>query len=411
MNYTARTIYLRFDWLLLLSVLALGLVGILIIYSATNGSESEFTAGLFQRQIWWLFLGSILLFTVVFLPPKLFYVFAYYVYILGLILLSVLFIKSLSSAGVERWFNLPGGVKIQPSELAKMGMILALAKYLAHNPVSVDKLSSLIIPFLILFFPVLMILQQPDLGTAMVFCGTAVPLLFWGGLNPKDIFFMISPLVSLILAYHWLPWSLFFIGLVGLVLWIRPNLFFTLLILAGNLLAGVFTAFFWSRLHDYQKNRILGFINPESDPSGYGYQAIQSKITLGSGGFSGKGWMAGTQTKLNFLPEQHTDFIFSVLGEQFGFIGCLLVIFLFIIVTVRILFVTHMIRNRFYNLTVVGVAAVLLCHMFINIGMTTGLMPVTGLPLPFLSYGGSSLLTFMVLIGMVLNIQYHKGEL
>jgi rod shape determining protein RodA len=208
-----------------------------------------------------------------------------------------------------------------------------------------------------------------------------------------------------------IPWGIFFVILCVTLYISRPPMFIVVCVIAINLFTAGITTVAWNGfLQDYQKKRVLSFINPEADPSGAGYQVIQSKVAIGSGHFTGKGYLKGTQTKLAFLPEQHTDFIFSVLGEQFGFFGCVAVIILFLLLMIRGYMTTQYVKNRFSNLVIVGSVSLLAFHIFINISMTIGIMPVVGVPLPFLSYGGSFTLTIAILIGFILNARYSKQD-
>jgi rod shape determining protein RodA len=208
-----------------------------------------------------------------------------------------------------------------------------------------------------------------------------------------------------------IPWGIFFLILCIILYVSRPPMFIIISVIAINLTtAGITTVVWNSSLQDYQKKRIISFINPQADPSGAGYQVIQSKVAIGSGHLTGKGYLKGTQTRLSFLPEQHTDFIFSVLGEQFGLFGCVAILILYTLLIIRGYMTTQYVRNRFSNLVIVGAVSLLAFHIFVNIAMTIGMMPVVGVPLPFLSYGGSFTLTISILIGFVLNARYSKTE-
>jgi rod shape determining protein RodA len=230
---------------------------------------------------------------------------------------------------------------------------------------------------------------------------------------------MISPGVSLALSAvplimsfasgkEWgfagaVPWGIFFLLLIAVLYFTRPHLFLMISVVAANLFTATITTLVWRVLKDYQKMRIISFVDPQQDAFGAGYQVIQSKVAIGSGSIFGKGFLQGTQTKLSFLPEQHTDFIFSVLGEQFGLIGCVIIIGLFFFLIARGILLTQTVRNRFYNLIIVGGVSIIAVHILMNTAMTLGMMPVVGIPLPFLSYGGSFTLTLAILLGLILN--------
>ena len=275
--------------------------------------------------------------------------------------------------------------------------------------------------------PFVLILKQPDLGSALILCAISLPIFYWAGLTILEIFFLTSPLLSLalsavplILAFtskappgigEAIPWGIFFIVLCVILYVTHPPRFLLVCVVVLNLFTAGITTVVWNGfLQDYQKKRILSFINPEADPVGAGYQVIQSKVAIGSGHITGKGYLKGTQTRLSFLPEQHTDFIFSVLGEQFGLFGCTAVLILYLLLIIRGYTTTQYVKNSFSNLVIVGSVSLLAFHIFINVSMTVGMMPVVGVPLPFLSYGGSFTLTIAILVGFVLNARYNKKD-
>jgi rod shape determining protein RodA len=229
-------------------------------------------------------------------------------------------------------------------------------------------------------------------------------------MKPANLFLILSPAISLICAFHLASWMIFILVLLLMLYLSRPRFLTTAAIFLLNFVVGIITPILWRGLHEYQQKRILVFLDPGRDPLGAGYQVIQSKVAIGSGGFWGKGFLHGTQTKLAFLPAQHTDFIFSSFGEQFGFVGSLAVLALLLAVILRGIKAAQMARNKFAGLVAMGATAVILFHVVVNIGVSLGIMPVTGLPLPFLSYGGSSLVTNMILVGLLLNIRYRWQE-
>jgi rod shape determining protein RodA len=300
--------------------------------------------------------------------------------------------------------------------------LFALARYLSDHSVSLERLRSFVVPGVLILVPFLLVLKQPDLGTALVFCAMALPLFYWAGLTGRDVFFVLTPIASLVLSAIPLihsytsqsplgfmgavPWGIFFMVVCVVLYLTRPPALILIGVIVLNLVTATITTVLWnSFLKDYQKARIISFIDPHSDPAGAGYQVIQSKVAIGSGGLFGKGYLQGTQTRLSFLPEQHTDFIFSVLGEQFGLVGCTLVLLLFVFLLVRGLTATRTVRNRFSNLLILGSVSILAFHIFVNVAMTLGMMPVTGVPLPFLSYGGSFTVTVAILVGLLINIR------
>jgi rod shape determining protein RodA len=306
------------------------------------------------------------------------------------------------SKGAERWIAL-GALKLQPSEFAKIGLLLALARCLSAKSVELAKPSSLLAPAALVVLPFALVLKQPDLGTALVMGGMVLPMLLWAGMPLFEIALLVSPLLSMLLSFHVLPWGIYFLSFCVLLYLARPSLAIASVSVLTNILFAGATAIIWNLLHDYQKSRIVSFLDPARDPFGTGYQIIQSKVAVGSGRFWGKGFLQGTQTKLSFLPEQHTDFIFSVFGEQFGFLGVLILILLFFLLVYRCFSVAKESRNRFINLLSVGIGSILGLHIFTNIAMTVGMMPVTGIPLPLLSYGGSFIFTCMILLGLIIS--------
>jgi rod shape determining protein RodA len=258
--------------------------------------------------------------------------------------------------------------------------------------------------------PVALILKQPDLGTALVFFVILFALWFWSGLSPGYLFLILSPLVSLVAASHWLSWAIYFAVLLVIIALVRPGAVMGILTVVLNLAFGVITPFMWGRLADYQKLRILTFLDPGRDPRGAGYQIIQSKISIGSGGTFGKGFLHGSQTRLEFLPERHTDFVFSVLGEEFGLWGSMIVLFLFGYIFYRAIRIAVRCRSRFMSNVVAGATAILFFQFVINVGMTLGIMPVTGLALPLLSYGGTALVLAWTLMGLIVSADYRWQE-
>ena len=409
----------HFDFSLFLAALALWVTGIFVVYSATFIHESGPLAGIYKQQILWVAMALVIVVFIISIPGRVIFQGAYFFYGFSLVLLVMAIAMGVEAKGAERWIAV-GGFKIQPSEFAKVGMLLALARYLSEKSVSLYKPSTFIVPGILILVPFALILKQPDLGTALVFCVMALPMFYWGGLTLLDVFYIVSPGISLVLSaipllltynssgswgiFETVPWGLFFIIIVAVLYFTRPPIFIWVGVILANIVTSTMITILWgSVLKDYQKMRIISFINPQADPFGAGYQVIQSKIAVGSGHIFGKGYLQGTQTRLSFLPEQHTDFIFSVLGEQFGIMGCSAVILLFLFLIIKGLMVTRDCRNRFINLIAVGASAILGFHIFVNIAMTLGMMPVTGLPLPFLSYGGSFTMTVAILVGLLLN--------
>ncbi len=398
----------EYDPIMIGTALLLSVIGIILIYS------SQFTAGgagsnsLYVKQILWLGVALVGFILAAAIPLRTHEVFAY-VYLLAIWGILALLIVLGRGGGASRWIVL-GPAYLQPSELAKFALIAALARYLAYGKRRVLHMRTLATVFVGVAITAALVLKQPDLGTSLVFWVVLVAMLFWAGANPGALFLILSPALSLILAYDWIAWIAFFACILVLLHFLRPNIWAAFWVVLANVAFGVITPLIWNRLLDYQKQRILTFLNPGTDPTGAGYQIIQSKVAIGSGGLFGKGFLQGTQSRLEFLPARHTDFIFSVAGEEFGLIGGLVIIGLFVLLMWRIIANGALARNRFNRFLAGGILAVIGFQMAINIGMTLGLAPVTGLPLPFISYGGSSLVSFWLMIGLVANIRRHWQE-
>lgn len=416
----------NFDFSLFFSTALLWIAGIFLVYSATHIHTSGPLAGIYKSQIVWAIMGICLMLGIISIPSRIYYSFSYVLYGLSLLMLGYVIVAGFVSKGAGRWISM-GGIRIQPSEFAKIGLLFALANYLSKKSISLLKPSTFIMPGILILVPFVLVLKQPDLGTALVFCVMSFPMFFWAGMTLLEIFFIVSPgfsiilsAIPLIIAYgtteslgvgSTIPWGIFFVILCLVLYFIRPPVYIIILVIAINLFSATITTVLWnSFMKDYQKARIISFVNPMKDPYGSGYQVIQSKVAIGSGHVFGKGYLQGTQTRLSYLPEQHTDFIFSVLGEQFGLIGCTIILLLFIFVIIRSLSATHNIRNRFTNLIIVGAISIISFHIFVNIAMVIGIMPVTGLPLPFLSYGGSFTLTIAILFGLILNARVSNQD-
>lgn len=398
-----------FDFGLFIAALILSVIGILLIYSAKHYSADVVEKGIYLKQIMWLLLGFLACAIIFFIPLRFYDIFAYVLYLVALGILLLILMFGSSKMGAARWISL-GGMNIQPSEFAKIATIFALARYLAYSKRSIFSFRWLVVVLGIALLPALLILRQPDLGTSLVFLAIFIFMLFWAGVPVLYLFLIISPFVSLICASHWLAWALFFLLLIFLLYRSRLNFLFSIGFLLCNLVFGMITPLVWNRLHDYQKDRIIVFLDPGRDPLGAGYQIIQSKIAIGSGGLLGKGYLQGTQTKLAFLPHQHTDFVFSVLGEEFGIWGTLILLGFFSFLIIKGIAIANKTRNAFSSNVALGVTSILAFQMIVNIGMTVGFLPVTGLPLPFVSYGGSSMVLSWMLVGLLLAINHRWYE-
>lgn len=395
------------DYQILIAVILLVAFGLIALYSATVHTTSEQLRGNFLRQIWWILLGSLLLITIVFLPQRVFQPISYTLYLLSIITLILVLIRGTGHSS-SRWLGI-GPFRFQPAEFAKIAVIMTLARFLSEQESGkINQFKQIIISFTIVLVPVILIIQQPDLGTSMVYLGIILPILYWAGLSPFTIFVLVAPFFSLVAAFHLGAFFFTMIVIVTVLLLSRRGFKVFIFNFILNVSVGIFTPYLWNNLHRYQQKRILTFLGLEIDPHGIGYQLIQSKVAIGSGGLLGKGLFKGTQTQLRFLPAQHTDFILSVIGEELGFIGILIILSIFLFILMRGIRIAATTRDRYASVLTIGSVCVLAFHVIVNVGMTVGIVPVTGLPLPFLSYGGSFMLTSFVLIGFILNTSLHK---
>ncbi len=351
----------RINWAVLALVLFLSMVGLMMQFSAGGGNFKPWAHAQTLRFI----PGFIMMIVITFIPIQIIMRYAYLAYTGCLLLLIAVEVAGHIGMGAQRWIAL-GPINLQPSELMKLSVILALARY--FNDVHPNERPSpvmLIVPAIILLLPAALILKQPNLGTA-------------------SILMMVGAVVFFAAGVRWI----YFITIGGIGLISLPIA--------------------WQFLHDYQKQRVLTFLDPGQDPLGAGYNIIQSVIAIGSGGLFGKGFLQGSQGQLDFLPEKQTDFIFTMLSEEFGFLGSGFIIFCYTLLILYALGIAMASRNRFGSLVAVGVCALLFLHIFINIGMSMGMLPVVGVPLPLLSYGGSVLLSMLVAFGLLLNVWAHR---
>jgi rod shape determining protein RodA len=404
------------DFLLLGAALLTVLLGITMIYSATFYSENEALKAAWQRQSFFALIALLLILSIVFIPNKVLYGLAYPLYGLSLLTLLMVLVWGSGSGDLAARWLVVGPVRLQPSELAKITTIIALAHYLAdYSRERINSLGVFLGALLIPLVPMALVVRQPDLGTAISFGAAFFPMLYWAGMRRLYIFFVISPLFSVVFAFEQFfqtpfLFAAFIIISAVVVHFLLAKLWITLTLLGVNLSAGLVTVYLWNSLLEYQKKRILILLDPDSDRLGDGWNIIQSKIAIGSGGLRGKGFLGGTQPELEFLPAAHTDFIFSVIGEELGFIGALVVLALFVFLIGRAFYIGSIVNSRFLSFVAIGLGSMLTFHVFVNIGMTIGVLPVTGLPLPFLSYGGSSLLANCIAIGLLMHIYTNRHE-
>lgn len=357
-----RRLLTHFDWLTLGVTAGLVFIGFLSVYSATH----IHMPGLYQKEIYWIIIGGSFLLITLAIDYAFLERFAFVIYGASIVLLILVFIIGSTMGGARRWISL-GFFMLQPSELSKLALIIILAKHFSGKAVSAKGMGikDLAMPGLLLVIPFLLIAKQPDLGTAIILW-----MIFW-----------------------------------SMVLTVKLRL----RVIAGFLLAfAAMAPFGWHALKGYQKARLTSFLAPEADPLGTGYHVMQSKIAIGSGGVIGKGYMSGTQGKLMFLPEHHTDFIFASFSEEWGLIGSLLVLSLFFVFTLSGLNAASTSKDRFGFLLALGATSMVFWHVVINLGMVSGVLPVVGVPLPFISYGGSFMLTCLIAAGLILNVKMRR---
>ncbi len=348
------------NWFVVSIIVLISCVGLMMQYSAAGGSFSPWVI----RQVPRLGVGIVLMLLIAASPLKFWFNKSYIFYILTVILLVVVELMGYVGMGAQRWISF-GFFNLQPSELVKFSLILALSRYFSHATYEeMGRLRYLAIPVILILVPAFLILRQPDLGTAVLVLASGFIVFFLAGLR---------------------VWKIFL----------------------GFILVGASLPILWHVLHDYQRQRVLTFLDPERDPLGAGYHILQSKIALGSGGFWGKGFMHGTQSYLNFLPEKQTDFIFTMLCEEFGMFGGLVLISLYMILLFYGYAIMAKSRSPFSKFLSLGITSILFLYMFINIAMVTGLLPVVGIPLPLVSYGGTQLMTLLMGLGLLMCCDLH----
>ena len=387
------------------TILCLGLISLYSVAESKSLGESN----AFLRQLVFLGPAILLMFIFLILPKKLIHEYVYVLY--GAVILFVIMpYFSPQVADTHRWIDIGLPFSLQPSEIAKLVIVLTLARYLSDRKIELDHFAALLMPFIIAFIPAVIVLNQPDLGTAIVMMSPVIPMLYWVGARPFHLFLVIAPTLSIITAFDVSVFTSWTIVMAIVIFMSKPKLWNGISIFFSNIFLGLVFPLFWNGfLRPYHRNRILTAINPELDPLGSGYQVIQSKTALGSGGFFGKGWGEGTQTQLKFLPVQESDFIVSVIGEELGFFAISIMVFLFLYLILKILYLAFHATDRFSGLVLVGISTIFLSHIFVNCSMASGMIPVKGLPLPFVSYGGSFLLSSFIMIGIVINFSREEN--
>lgn len=393
-----------FDWTLFIASAALTLIGILSIYSATRGSGND---TYIIKQLISVGLGFAVMTTIVFLPKNIIQYVWIPIYSVSILLLVLVLIIGEEIYGTQGWIRL-GGFSLQPAEFAKFGVITALAGYLSSKGKYINNIRDAGTSILLTILPFLLIYKQPDHGSASVILAIMIGIFFWAGFNSFVIYFIIMIPVLILLA---LKGTWFFVVGVSLAavfsFFFRQKMVFTIAVVIIFVSIGYVAPMIYDSLLSHQKARIETFINPGADPRGSGYNVIQSMMAVGSGGWTGKGFLQGSQTQLRYIPMQWTDFIYSVPTEEFGFLGGVAVIVLFAVLINRAVRIASETDNKFQSTLCFGIAVVFIYHVIINIGMVMGLTPVMGLPLPFLSYGGTAMILNFLFVGILLNTHRH----
>ena len=406
---TAYSSFQNFPISILLLPLILTLIGMIALFSISVNQFGVIAISAFTKQLLFMIpaIGGFLM--LLFIPKYVIHKYIYLGYGIILVLVTIPFLLS-TIAGTHRWINFGLPVAFQPSEFAKWIVVVALAKYLSDHNLEIKKFSTLIVPILIALFPAAIILQQPDLGTALILLTPIIPMLYWVGSRTFHLFMLMAPIFSIGTAFHNISFTTWAI-IMGIIIYLsRPSLVFGILFYFGNIFLGLLAPLLWSGLRPYQQKRILTLFNPELDPLGAAYQTIQSKVAIGSGGFFGKGLGEGTQTHLKFLPVQESDFIVSVIGEEFGFITIAFMLLVFALFILKIINLAYSSKERFAGLVLIGIGAIFLSHVFVNTAMSTGLIPVKGLPLPFISAGGSFLLSSYIMVALIIKMGMEPIE-
>lgn len=405
------------EWMIIGIWLVLASIGLIAIYSATQGPGSEFLPaaiqGNFFKQSIFVAISIVMLIVIQFMQPRIFQSASYAFYLVCLALTFLTIFVGVEINGARSWIRI-AGINLQISELTKFATVLAVSAFLSgQRDILGERIGPALVAVILIVIPAGIIFLQNDTGTALVLIGLIPIMLFWSGIPYGIALLMISPALigyfSIIEWYYGLVVAALFTVLIFFV-HRRAWLTITSAALGAAVVSSVQIVLF-RVLQPHQRARIEVFTNPESDPLGAGWNVLQARTAIGSGGFTGKGFLEGTQTQLRFIPEQWTDFIFTVIGEEFGFIGGSLVIILFTLLLLRLLTLAGMHKHPFAQMVTVGVVGIILIHMVVNLGSALGLLPVIGIPLPYISYGGSSFLVNTFMLAVCLNMWHHHREL
>ncbi len=408
---------------ILLAYLLLCIVSLTTLWSVTeaiSGPYDDIDPGvpksIFWRQVIWMLVGWVTLLVASRVPLRYIESLAWPALVVSVLLLAATLVIAPEFGGARRWLVV-GPLHIQPSELAKVTYVVAIASLLGKSAQGRHRLGATVLSLMLTLVPLLLVLQEPDLGTSLVFLALWIGMVFWYGISGVFLLWAGSAALSGVVAFYSesvagnpMPWAIFLLLVIGLLYLGRFGMLTSGVILVTNILTGIGIPFAWEHLKPYQQERILTFFDPQRDAFGTGYQAIQSKVAIGSGGVFGTHYLQGTQKGLAFLPERHTDFVFSVIGEELGFAGAVTLLILFAVIILRSVNLAALTRHPFSSFLAIGTASYFVFHVVVNVAITTGLLPVTGLPLPLISYGGSNLLVSSFLVGLVLNVSTRHYE-
>ena len=395
-------------WRILFLALFLSFIG-LVALNSISYQNTTIIQNPFYKQLFFLFIAFCAFFISFITPKYIIHKYSFIIYGVGIIIVVLPFFGG-AHAGTYRWLNVGLPFNFQPSEFSKIFSVIALARYLSDNNLKIQKFRSIVLPILIALFPAFIVLNQPDLGTALVMLSIVFPMLYWAGARPFYLFLLIAPILSILTAFNVILFSMWALIIAIVIFYARTKIIAGVGYFFGNIFFGLLARPIWDVLNPYQQNRVLTFIYPEKDPLGAAYQIIQSKTAIGSGGFFGKGWGEGTQTHLKFLPVQESDFILSVIGEELGFIIIAIILLTFGYLFNTIISYSFLSKDKFSSLILFGLGSILLAHVFVNVAMTVGLIPVKGLPLPFISAGGTFLVTSYLMIGLIMRFSIHYSD-
>jgi len=401
------------DLILWVCLIVLLFISFIVIYSATSLIDARLSPESFifiKKHFFSLILALFFLGFFSYIDYQHLKRLSWILYAAMILVLGLVIFFGYTSLGAQRWLAI-GPLSFQPSEIVKLFFVIVLANYLYTRKGKINNIRALLPVLLLAAPPFLLIFKQPDLGTALVLIFILLGMLIWSEISPVLLILMISPVFSILLRQFLFIWIIYLVLLFVCLYLARIRPLEFALIMLINIGVGVAFPYLWQMLKDYQKMRIISFLNPAADPLGAGYHSLQSKIAIGSGGFFGKGLFHGTQSQLQYIPIQYSDFIYAVIGEEFGFIGSFGVLTLFMFLIWRIISVATTAMDSFGSLLAAGIACMLTFHVLVNMGMTLGILPIVGIPLPFVSYGGSSLLMNMAAIGIVQSIAMRRQKL